>query len=70
MEASLNEEYFVKLEFVIEETLKNSGNPDIFYLCKIYKYWDLVVGERLALRTMPSKLEKGFLSVLVKNIFD
>ena len=58
---------FFKTEAVIEAALKENNLHDLIHYSKIYKYWDLIVGGPLADKTLPTKLEKKVLWVMVED---
>lgn len=62
-----SEQLFFKTEAVIESALREHNLQDLIYFTKVYKYWDLIVGGPLSDKTLPLKLEKKVLWVMVED---
>lgn len=63
----IGEKLFFKTEAVIEAALRENNLHDLIHFSKIYKYWDLIVGDSLADKTLPIKLDRGVLWVKVED---
>ncbi len=67
MNESEFEKEFSKLEKAVENVLVENKLEAVLYFTKIYKHWDIIVGESLALKTVPSKLINKTLYVTVED---
>lgn len=56
-----------KLEEAVEGVLKENNLQSVLYFTKIYKHWEIIVGESLAFKTLPAKLKNRTLYVLVED---
>lgn len=56
-----------KLEKSVEKVLVENNLEAVLYFRKIYKHWKIIVGESLARKTVPQKLEKKTLVVAVED---
>ncbi|MBU3916562.1 DUF721 domain-containing protein [bacterium] len=61
------ESKFSKLDKALENVLVENKLQAVLYFRKIYKHWDIIVGESLALKTVPSKLVRNVLYVTVED---
>lgn len=67
MTTSSEDNHVSKLEEAVEDVLKENNLQSVLYFTKIYKHWDVIVGESLAFKTIPAKLQNKALYVLVED---
>lgn len=67
MNESDNQVNVTKLEDAVEDVLVENNLQAVLYFSKIQKNWSVLVGEPLAVKTSPQKLEKKTLIVAVED---
>ncbi len=67
MNEQFPESRFSKLDKAVENALVENKLQAVLYFRKIFKHWDIIVGESLALKTVPSKLVRKVLYVTVED---
>lgn len=58
---------FVKVEKVVKKVLIDNNCQDVYYFSRIYKHWDVIIGESLSGKTSPQKIEKKVLYIMVED---
>ena len=55
------------LNKILEKTLKAYELQEVYYLSKIFRHWDIVIGDPLSLKTAPKNLKKRTLTIIVED---
>jgi len=61
------EKRFVKVEKIVKKVLIDNNCQDVYFFSRIYKHWDVIVGESLSGKTLPQKIEKKVLHIMVED---